>query len=196
MRYITFLLFLPMIIFGQEIKLETQYGSNNKEISEILLFEGLDKREVKFVSNELKNKHFKIFVKHIWDGKITKTETLIDTYKDYKQSIINDDTLHFSVLAKKFSQNQLKVMFNFKPFSIHKMYDATESSEYSFRILADKNIKIEFGKPFPLFAYILPYEKDGWKLYCAVDSSGKNVENWGKEFGIKHYIIYEMIFDK
>ena len=43
---------------------------------------------------------------------------------------------------------------------------------------------------------ILPYEKDGFKYFCAVDNSGIDVENWGKEFGIEHYIIFEMKFYK
>ena len=98
-------------------------------------------------------------------------------------------------MAKKATENQVKVAFNFKQFGNSKMYDATKSFDYSFRLIGDK-VKIQLGKVFPLFAYILPYEKDGWKLYCAVDSSGKEVEKWGEEFGIAHYIIYEMIFEE
>jgi len=31
--------------------------------------------------------------------------------------------------------------------------------------------------------------------WCAVENSGKETENWGKEFGIKHYLVFEMIFE-
>ena len=41
---------------------------------------------------------------------------------------------------------------------------------------------------------LLPYEKDGYKQYCAVESSDIEIESWGKEFGIKHYILFEMNF--
>ncbi|EKB54206.1 hypothetical protein [Bergeyella zoohelcum] len=195
MKYIVLLFFLPIMIFGQEIKIESKYGAHNKELRDILSFEGIDKINVKFIGKQIKNKHFKIFVKHIWEGKITQVDTLIDTRELFKKSIIESDTLSFNAMAKKATENQVKVAFNFKQFGNSKMYDATKSFDYSFRLIGDK-VKIQLGKAFPLFAYILPYEKDGWKLYCAVDSSGKEVEKWGEEFGIAHYIIYEMIFEE
>lgn len=195
MKYIVLLFFLPIMIFGQEIKIESKYGVHNKELRDILSFEGIDKINVKFIGKPIKNKHFKIFVKHVWEGKITQVDTLIDTRELFKKSIIESDTLSFNAMAKKATENQVKVAFNFKQFGNSKMYDATKSFDYSFRLIGDK-VKIQIGKAFPLFAYILPYEKDGWKLYCAVDSSGKEVEKWGEEFGIAHYIIYEMIFEE
>lgn len=64
--------------------------------------------------------------------------------------------------------------------------------------MRDTGIKetIEYGKNFYAFTFILPYEKDGMKFWCAVDDSVKDVENWGMEFGIKHYIIFEMKFSE
>lgn len=38
--------------------------------------------------------------------------------------------------------------------------------------------------------------KGDYKYWCAVEDSGKNVENWGTEFGIKHYVIFEMKFSE
>lgn len=178
----------------EKIKMTTFYGSTNRELQDILFFEGIDQYTVQFVGKELKNKHFKVIAKSVWDGKITKTDTIINTSNVSKTSLIQSDTLSFKVLEKKVMEDKLKVNFSFKQFSNQRMYDATNSLDYSLRSIGDK-MSIEIGKPFPAFAYILPYEKDGWKLYCAVDSSGKNVESWGKEFGIKHYIIYEILFE-
>jgi len=64
------------------------------------------------------------------------------------------------------------------------------------RNLADEsNLKIDYDKEFYLLAYILPYEReDGSKSWCEVGTSGKDVENWGKKFGIKHYLLFEMKF--
>ncbi|RZJ68151.1 MAG: hypothetical protein EOO45_15010 [Flavobacterium sp.] len=67
------------------------------------------------------------------------------------------------------------------------------SDDYSLRIL-ERESNIEPGKPFYAFSYILPYEKDGFKYYCAVEGSGKDVEKWGTEFDIEHYILFEMTF--
>jgi hypothetical protein len=37
--------------------------------------------------------------------------------------------------------------------------------------------EIKYGEKFYLLAYILPYEKDGAKYWCALESSGKDIEN-------------------
>jgi hypothetical protein len=74
-------------------------------------------------------------------------------------------------------------------------YDATNSEDYALRDIGS-NIKIEKGKFFPAFAYILPHIDGNWKEYCAVDKSGLNVEEWGRKFKLKHYIIFEMKFEE
>ena len=53
----------------------------------------------------------------------------------------------------------------------------------------------EFGKNFHLLVYMLPHAKDGMKYYCAVEGSGKEIETWGKEFDIQHYLVFEMKFE-
>ena len=59
---------------------------------------------------------------------------------------------------------------------------------------------IEIGKKSYLLVYMLPYETEIENVgimqqYCAVENSGKEIETWGKEFGIKHYLIFEIKFD-
>lgn len=200
MKKLTFILvMLPLITFGQlklegGIKMTTEYGSKNPEIHDILTFDGIDYYKVQFIGEELKGKHFSLITKKLWDGKITEIDTIVNSAKMTGMPPIQSDTLKFKVTAKKFTENKLKVFFRFERFGNERMYDATESFDYSLRDTG-KQMEIEIGKPFPAFAYILPYEKDGWKMWCAVDSSGKDVESWGKEFGIKHYLIFEMLFE-
>ena len=82
----------------------------------------------------------------------------------------------------------------FDRFEIEKEYKSINSKDYSLRDFGTY-FPIIPGKPFYAFAYILPYEdKEGNKYWCAVESSGKDIETWGKEFGIKHYILFEMNF--
>ncbi|MEO1033787.1 MAG: hypothetical protein AAFX55_20560 [Bacteroidota bacterium] len=85
-------------------------------------------------------------------------------------------------------------MFIFQQFRFSRAYKATKSNDYSLRALGNK-MNIEPNKMFYALAYILPYEKDGWKYWCAVDSSGEDVINWGEKFGIKHYLVFEMKFN-
>ena len=186
----------PLGLFGQvkagKIEMTTEFGSKNQELQDLLTFENIDYYKVRFKGEDLKGKHFSVAVKTLWDGRITRIDTIINTAKAMPP--IQTDTLTFKVTAKKNALNSLKVLFRFPLFGNERLYEASDSYDYSLRDIGTK-MDIEIGKAFPAFAYILPYEKDGWKMWCAVDSSGKEVENWGKEFGIKHYLIFEMKFE-
>lgn len=197
-QLILILVLFPFISFGQlkeksGIKMITNYGSDNEEVNDILSFEGIDYYNVQFIGEKLKGRYFSLVLKELWDGKVTNIDTIVSSDKMTGIPPNQSDTLKFKVTAKKFTQDKLKVFFRFEKFGNERMYDATHSFDYSLRAIGNK-VEIEIGKPFPAFAYILPYEKDGWQMWCAVDNSGKDVESWGKEFGIKHYVIFEMIF--
>ena len=181
------------------LKMETEYSSNNAEIRDILSFEGIDYLKIKFSDDELKGKSYKLNVKEIWDGEV-KSESVVLDSRDLgvKQfETINDSILSMKVISKLTPDNQLKMTIKFPRFSITKKYDAIKSDEYSLRNLADEsNLEIGYNKPFYLLAYILPYEReDGSKSWCEVGTSGNAIEKWGKEFGIKHYLLFEMTFE-
>ncbi|WP_228237926.1 hypothetical protein [Allomuricauda sp. M10] len=198
-KLLLILVLLPLFASGQSkldgaIQMKTEYGSTNQEIQDILSFEGIDYYHVQFIGEALKGKHVSIIAKKLWDGEITEIDTIVNTAKITGMPPISSDTLKFKITGKKFTQDQLKVFFRFERFGNNRMYEAMDTFDYSLRDIGTQ-IDIEIGKPFPAFAYILPYEKDGWKMWCAVDSSGKDVESWGKEFGLKHYLIFEMLFE-
>ena len=197
MKKILFLILitLPLIVFsqseiGSKIKWKTTITSN-KELHDILFFEGIDNYYHQLVGEDLKGKHIYIIAKELWEGKITKIDTVFNTFKNNFPPI-QSDTLRFKTVSKKFTQDKLKIFFRFDKFGGERFYDATNSLEYDLTPIAS-HLNIEIGKPFPALAYILPYEVNGLKKYCAVGNSGKDVETWGKEFGIKHYIIFEML---
>lgn len=87
--------------------------------------------------------------------------------------------------------------FQFPSFAVTKEYDAIDSRDYSLRnVASESKLKISYNKKFNLLTYILPYLKpDGSKSWCEVGTNGKEVEKWGEKFGIKHYLIFEMLFE-
>lgn len=198
-KMVLIIMIFPVMIFGQmkledKIKMTTVYGSKNQELQDILTFESIDYFKVQFTGKELKGKHFSLVVKKIWDGEIREIDTIIKINKIDGISLIESDTLNFKVTGKKITENKLKVFFRFDRFANVRLFEATDSFDYSLRGVGTQ-MDIEPGKSFPAMAYILPYEKDGGKYWCAVDKSGKDVESWGREFGIKHYLIFEMKFE-
>ena len=187
-------LFLTNLIYSQDVKMTTEYSSENQDVSDLLQFENIDFYKVKFIGKNISDKNYVLIAKEMWDGKLKSTDTIIDTSKYPKMSESKSDTLNLKVLAKRTDEPKLRLWFRFPKFGIDKKYDAIMSDDYSLR---DTGISenIQYGKNFFAFTYILPYENDGFKMWCAVDNSGKDVENWGKEFGIKHYVIFEMKFE-
>jgi hypothetical protein len=194
------LTFLLLLVFqfalGQmepaDIKMISEYGSNNSETTSILQFQNIDYFRVKFVGKNLKEKYFAMYCKEIWDGKVKKVDTLIDSKTNGRIGQIREDTLTLAVFGTR-ADDKLKLFFKFPMVGLSRKYDALISDDYSLRDIGTDMV-ISNNTAFPAFAYILPYEEDGWKMYCAVAQSGAKVEDWGKRFKIKHYLIFEMKF--
>jgi hypothetical protein len=200
---IIFVMTFTAMLYGQmempkKIIMASEYLSENKDISDLLFFEGIEFYKLKFTGENLKGATYKIVAKEIWNGKIITTSLVTDSaIIDIPEfAKIKDTIFEMKVISKLTHDNTLKMSFKFPRYGKNLEYKAIKSNDYSLRNIAENNSTlIEPGKKFYLFAYILPYEIDGAKYWCAVENSGKNIENWGKEFGIEHYIVFEMCFD-
>lgn len=182
-----------------ELKMTSDVSSDNSEIRDILDFQGIEYYKIKFTGKELANKSYHITVKEIWNGKI-KSDTTVFNSADIgieQFEKINDTVLDFRVVSKLTHENKLKLSFMFNRFRVTKEYDALDSNQYSLRNVAEEsNLPIGYNKKFYLLAYILPYKReDGSSSWCEVGTSGKDIENWGKKFGIEHYLLFEMKFE-
>ena len=180
----------------QLLKMKSTYGSDNKDLLDLLRFEGVDFHQIKFSGNDLKGKTYKITVKEFWGGKLKAEQKVFDTkdLSDAGLDKITDTTLNMKVIAKMTPQNKIKISFISDRFSNTKEYKAIKSDDYSLRNLADESkLPIGYGQNFYFMAMILPYEReDGSKSWCEVGSNGKDIENWGKKYGVKHYLLFEM----
>jgi hypothetical protein len=181
------------------LKMETQYSSENEDLRDVLSFEGIDYMKLKFTGKELVGKSYKLTVKEIWDGEIVSDTTVINSKSIGIEEFqtLNDSIFKIKIISKLTSDNKLKMTFHLPQFRITKKFDAIESEDYSLRNLADEsNLEIGYNEKFYLLGYILPYEReDGSKSWCDVGTAGDSIEEWGKKFGIKHYLLFEMIFE-
>jgi len=189
--------------FGQDselgLRMTTSNDLTNADLWQILRSEGIQFQKAVFTGDQLKNKSFRLKAKEIWDGKIVADSTIMDSgaspYEQFRN--INDTIFEIKVVAKLTSENKIKASFNSSMFSTRKEFMAHKSKyQYSLRnIVSESKMEIDYNKPFVLFAYILPYEReDNTASYCDIGTSGSDIENWGQKFGIKHYILFEMEF--
>lgn len=193
---------LSIFSFGQTegdgLSMISNYSSDNAEMHDLLRFQGIEYYKISFKGEELRNKSYTLNAKEIWDGKCISDSVMITTKGFPFESLakVNDTVLNMKVMAQLTPANKLKMRIGFDRFSITKEFDAIASDDYSLRNIAqESNLEIGYNDKFYLLAYILPYEmEDGSKSWCEVGSSGKDIENWGEKFGIKHYILFEMQF--
>ena len=191
------------IVFGQssnnDLKMISQFSSDNTDLRDILDFENIDFYKIKFTGSELKSKSYQLSVKEIWDGKILSDSIIINSkYAPFRQfQTVNDSILNIKIISKKSADNKLKMIFKFERFFVEKEFQTLNSDDYSLRnIVQESKMEIEYNKKFYFLAYILPYERsDASKSWCDVGTNGMDIENWGRKYGIKHYLIFEMIFE-
>lgn len=193
------LLIISPFIYGQnvhaDIKMQPEALTNQEEISDLMLIEGIEGFKLKFRGIDLIDKHYLITMKEFWNGELTTLDTIMNSARYNDILKIRADSIQIKVMSKKLADKRLKVMFTFPKVRNTQYYPATNSDDYSLRILNQReDFAIKLDQPFYLLAYIMPYEKDGILHWCSVDQSGYEVEDWGKEFGLEHYLVYEMLF--
>ena len=160
-------------------------------------FKGVEFKKLEFSGNELDGKKYKIEVAEIWNGEVKEKHTIIDT-SEFPVQRISGDSFQIQVLSELTAENTLKMMFRFPfpGFSVTREFDALDRNDYSLRYAhLQQETAIKPGESFFLLNYILPYEENGVKHYCAVDQSGSDVYGWGEEFGIEHYLVITMSFN-
>lgn len=185
---------------GPGIKMISQSTPKDPDLHSLLQYEGIDLYKISFIGGEvMKEKSFRLTVREIWAGKTTSESTVIDSKTIGVRGLetINDTVLNMRVMGKHHTDSTLKLTFSFPRFSVTKEYKALNTDDYSLRNIAEESkLEVGYNKKFYLLTYILPYKlQDGSKSWCAVGSSGKDIENWGQRFGVEHYLIFEMEFE-
>jgi len=186
------------VISAGEIKLLRHHSEIHPDVRDIVRFLNVEYLKIDFAGEGLTGKSYHIQVSEIWNGEITNTATIFNSAgipSPHLQTIASD-TFQIRVVSERTAENLLRMHFNMPGLTILQEYDAVQSDDYSLRhAYTAPETPITPGEPFFLLTYILPYERDGVKQYCTIEASGSDVYNWGKEFGIEHYLVFEMTFD-
>lgn len=179
------------VLAQSEIKIVAEYAPGSNEFKNVLHFQNIDYYKTYITGHDLKSKYLSMVAKEIWNGELTRIDTMLNTKKYGVAGKIGLDTLFLDVIGSKVADVKMKTFMRLPQIGINKVYATINSDDYSLRILGDR-LPLKYNDPFPFLAYILPYEKNGWKMYCEVDKDTKDIYDWGKKFNLKHYIIFEM----
>ena len=185
-------------------------------LNDILQFEGIQYLKVEFEGKKVIGKRFDIKAKEIWNGEIKEISTVYESPVLNENFFFNGDTslLPIRVIAKHANDSILKVLFRFPKLGATKEYKAIDSDRYVLISAIDETKwdtyvntpdgqnspamvnegQIKTNEIFPLLVYTLPYEMNGNLWWGNVNVCGRNIDRWGKRFGIKHYVVFEMEF--
>lgn len=192
-------LFLPgSNAFAQsDIKMRTEYGSENIDLQSVLYFENIGLEKMIFSGSDLKDKDFQISIKEFVSGKQTRTEVVFDSKEDAYFKIKSDRFI-FRVLTKVTSENTVKFDFQFDGFSKQKEYKVA-ANQKAFSLKDFRGSRTEISMPLNTNTYILIYmmpylRKDGSTAYCEVAQSGISPEDFGKKYAIPTYFLIDIKF--
>ncbi|WP_461133643.1 hypothetical protein [Spirosoma lituiforme] len=207
MKYLFFLLTCSVLFSANAQKsdsttIKAVFGSTNSEMQELMGFLGVERFHVELDDPKLAGKYFHLISQEFRNG-IAQPEQDMFGFARRKEPLQFDQTgkLAFDVYARAVDPTTIEAFFKLPRVSQRKTYkvEADDSRRYSFRtdILSYKNQKtvVPIGQRFPFLVHTLPYDKDGFSYYCTVAQSRVPVADWYKQFGVKHFIAYQLVLE-
>jgi hypothetical protein len=184
-------------ISTSDIKMKSEYGSDNSDLLSVLRFEDIGLSKMIFTGKDLIDKDFQISVKEYTSGKLAKEEVVFDS-KESEYFKIKGDKFSFKILTKITPQHTAKFDFQFNGFSTMKEYKVGENfkgfAQKDF-IGSQKEIAILLNANTYILTYMMPFaRKDGSTSYCEVAQSGINPEEFGTKYAIPTYFLIDIKF--
>ncbi|MBD2702189.1 hypothetical protein IC229_16170 [Spirosoma sp. BT702] len=203
--FIALLLFCNCLVNAQSndsTVVRSVYGSTNTELKDLMSFIGVEKFRLELNDPKLAGKYFHLTCQEYKNG-IAQPEQEMFGFGTRKEILQIDSTGKFTidVYARTVDPTTIEALFKLPKVSQRKTFkvEADDARRFSFRtdVVAYKNEKarIPMSKKILFFVHSLPYLKDGFYLYCAVAESQVPVNEWHKQFGVKHVIAYNLILE-
>lgn len=185
-------------------QLKLDYGSKHAEVNELFSLQNIDYFRITSRDTTLKNQYFLFTTKEYWNKKLVKVDTLMIGEDAEAASISEKDTLLvFSLMTRPKGKKTIDFSYNLSRFGTVRTYKKKNKENYSLRDALNSHgeyVSVPLNNSFPLFVYSLPYEDPrypGYLFYCELTANGVPPEQWGKKYGVEHYIIVEVsILDK
>ena len=192
------LLIISNSVFSQKtIKMTCNYGSKNKDIQELIDFEGIFIEQLNFEGENLNGKTYIIKIIEFKEGKKINSSTLFDgTESDYFK--INSDSVSLKFFFK-LNDGELKVQIRGNNFFSKKTYFKLYDDAYKYALkdffYNKSELNIDLSKTNAVLAIITPsIHKDGTGSYCEVVQKDVAPEELGAHFKIPHYFIVTIEF--
>lgn len=201
MKFKTFLFLLTLVAnftFAQNnIKVTSNYGSENKDIQNLIDFENIYFEQLNFEGKDLIGKQYSINLQEFKNGKLISKSVLFDGEgNDYFKIKSEKESLKFLF---KMTDGKLKTYIRGSGFGSKKSYFnlKDDSDQYALKDFFGnkKELNLVANQETAVFAIITPTKHDdGSSSYCEVVQSDIKPENLGTHFKIPHYFLVTLQF--
>jgi hypothetical protein len=200
--FLFFTYMLPVWAFTQpadSTTVKTVFGSTNTELQELMSVLGVEKHHLELQDAHLRGKHVQLTYQEYRNG-VAQPPVNLTSRRELFQ-LDSSGKLALEVYARAADATTLETFFRFPRVGQRNFFkvEAGQAGHYSFRtdILAYQRgeAKIPVGKKFTFLVYTLPYEKDGYYQYCTLAQSQIPIEDWYTQFGIKHFVAYQLLIE-
>ena len=187
----TALVFSNIAMAQNQVKMTSDYGSENVDIQNIIDFENIYIDKLNFESTNLKGKFIKISIDEYKNGRFKKTATLFDgTESEFFKIDSDKESLKFFF---KMADGKLKTYIRGQKFGSKKTFfplsDVSEKYALKDFYGNKKELSLDISKKNAVFAIITPtIHKDGTGSYCEASPHSICCEFRNKLFSVKNKI--------
>ncbi len=195
------------------VRIAVHFGSDNAELHQLMARAlHVEKWHIEATNPRLAGRRFHLSYQEYRNGVAAPEKELAG---DASRLLTFDPQGRFSfdVFARQATENRLENQFLFAGGSTLKTFEALpgKGDLYSLRpdiwpyrprqsALAPGQQPVTersfvVGQKVPFLVYTLPYEEDGWLLYCKLAQSKTPVQDWYKAFNIPHFVVYNLVVE-
>lgn len=185
---------------AQQIKMQADFGTEDKVTNYILDFQNIGIEHFKFYGDDLKGKVPVVVLKEFKKGKLVKTEKLFNGEESRKHFEIDSSYFDFRFFASLDNENrQFRTWIRADRFGAGRRQYALQKDKFGYAMKdffgSKKELSFGLNDEIPLLAMITPHKQEnGWGSYCEVVQSDIKPEDLGKHFGIPHYFLITVSF--
>jgi hypothetical protein len=199
---------------ADSVRVALHFGSDNAELHQLMArVLRVEKWHIEASNPRLVGKHFHLTYQEYRNGVAEPEKELVGD----RQRLLTFDAsgrFSFDVFAHQNSEGQLETQFLFAKGGTTKTFAAQPGKGTLYSLRPDiwpyrtrraaapapdqqptQERSFAVGQKVPFLVYTLPYEEDGWLLYCKLAQSKTPVSSWYSAYHIPHFVVYNLIVE-
>jgi hypothetical protein len=196
------------------VVVSVHFGSDNPELNQLMSQAiHIEKWHIEARNAQLAGKLFHLTYQEFRNG-IPDVEKELVGNPARMLSFDKQGSFTMDVFARQATETKLENQFLFAAGTAVKSFVALpgKGDQYSMRtdiwpykqrsvlakvpgqqLTTERNFPV--GKKVPFLVYTLPYESDGYMLYCALAQSKIPLKDWYSKYKIPHFVVYNLIIE-